>query len=327
VTLAAERDLRALRTGLERWLGRPVGEITRPAPGWSCETVIVEGRLVIRLPPMGDGIFPVYDLAQQSAVQHAVASAGIPVASPVEYEANASFFDAPFLTMPFVAGPIPSEFTVADPWLQSLPKDAQHRVWRSLVDTLAVIHGVPVEGLGLRTGLDAEFDFWAGYLNWATDGAPPAGLVDALDWCRANRPTDEPPVGLLWGDARLGNVVFDPDTLAPKAVLDWDMTSAGPVEMDLAWFLALEQLQTDLTGTAVAGFGTREEAVAAVEEGVGRTLEHLEWYEIFALVRASAVSSRIAILFERDGRPSVFRSGEDPTYVAATARIAAAGAG
>jgi aminoglycoside phosphotransferase (APT) family kinase protein len=129
--------------------------------------------------------------------------------------------------------------------------------------------------------------------------------------------------GLLWGDVRLGNVVFDPDGLAPKALLDWDMTSVGPAEMDVAWFLALEAVQADLTGMSVPGFGRRDEGVAVVERLVGRELVDLEWYEIFALVRASAVSTRIAVLFARDGQRSMFKAGEDPTLAAALARIAA----
>jgi aminoglycoside phosphotransferase (APT) family kinase protein len=124
---------------------------------------------------------------------------------------------------------------------------------------------------------------------------------------------------------RLGNVVFDADRLAPRAVLDWDMAGVGPAEMDLAWFLALEAVQADLTGAAVPGFGTREAAVAAVESGLGRPLRDLGWYETFALVRAGAVSTRLALLSEREGRRPLFPPGRDPTLAAAVARIERAG--
>jgi len=323
VTLTVERDILMLRTGLERWLGRPVGEITRPAPGWSCETVVVDGELVVRLPPAGEGIFESYDLAQQAAVQEAAGLAGVPVATPFKYEPDESYLDTPFLTMPFVEGPIPGELTSADPWLRSLTDDrARHAVWRGFVDTIVGIHSTPTGGLGLRAGLESELDFWDRYVAWATNRTPPPRLASALAWCRANRPAAEPEGGLLWGDVRLGNVVFDSAALAPKAVLDWDMTSIGPIEMDLAWFLTLERVQVDLTGMHVPGFGTHEEAVATVEEGIGRKLDDLDWYEVFALVRASAVSTRIAVLFQRSGRKSMFTIGEDPTLVAAATRIA-----
>jgi aminoglycoside phosphotransferase (APT) family kinase protein len=197
----------------------------------------------------------------------------------------------------------------------------RHAVWVAFLDTLGSIHRTSTEGLGLRTGLSAELDWWEGYVDWATDGEPPAALARALGWCRSHRPADEPAPSLLWGDVRLGNVVFDDRLLRPRAVLDWDMASAGPAEMDVAWFLALEALQSELSGMEVAGFGTREEALALAESGLGRPLQDLPWHEVFALVRASAVSTRIALLFERAGQRSMFRVGEDPTLAAATRRI------
>ncbi|HZM30016.1 MAG TPA: phosphotransferase family protein [Acidimicrobiales bacterium] len=326
MTLAAGRDLGALRPGLERWLGRPVGDLRRPAPGFSCETLVIDDEVVIRLPPSGAGIFPTYDLAQQAAVQDAAARAGVPVAGPARYEPDPSFLGAPFLAMPFAPGPIPGDFTAGDPWLAGLPGDADRAaVWRSFLGVLPVVHRARAEGLGLRRGLAEELAWWQGYVAWATDGFPPPALVDALAWCADRRPASEPPGGLLWGDVRLGNVVFDPDRRAPRAVLDWDMAGVGPAEMDLAWFLALRAVEEDLTGTTVPGFGSREQAIAVVEAGLGRPLDDLVWYEVFALVRASAVSTRIALLFERAGRRSMFTADGDPTLAAAVTRIERSG--
>jgi len=322
VTLAIERDLDELRVGVERWLGRSVDRLERPAPGWSCETVIVDGELVIRLPPLGEGAFPVYDLAQQAAVQGAVAAAGVPVATGLRYEPDPGHLGVAFVAMDFVSGAIPDQFTAADPWMAGLPDDAARRtVWTSFVDALASINAAGFDGLGLRTGLDAELAWWIEYVEWAADGSPPVALREVVAWCAANRPTDDPPDALLWGDVRLGNVIFDPATCRPRAVLDWDMASVGPAEMDLAWFLGLEGLQTELTGMTVAGFGDRFEVIARAEERAGRPMRDLDWHETFALARAAAVATRLAVLFERAGQRSMFRIGEDPTLAAAAARI------
>ncbi len=322
MTLTTVRDLDGLRGGLERWLGRPAGEIRRASAGYSCETLIVDDELVVRLPPAGEGTFPTYDLEQQAAVQDTVGAAGVPTASPSRFEPDPSFLGAPFVTLPYVGGSIPGELTSADPWLLGLPDDAARRgVWEAFLVTLAAIHRTPSAGLGLRAGLAAELDHWDEYLAWASDGSPPPALAEVLTWCRANRPAAEPPGGLLWGDARLGNVVFDPVAARPRAVLDWDMASVGPIEMDLAWFLALEGVLTDLTATMVPGFGDSAQAVAVVEQQQGRPLVDLAWYEVFALARASAISTRIAILHQRAGQRSLFKVGEDPTLMAARARI------
>ncbi len=322
MAVAAVRDLDELRAGLSRWLEREVVQIDRPAAGFSCETVIVDRELVVRLPPLGDGVFPEYDLATQAGVQDAAGAAGVPVAGPTRFEADPSFLDAPFVCMPFVDGVIPSDFTPTDPWLSGLPSDdARRRVWEGYLDAVVALHRTPTGGLGLRTGLEQELHAWEVYVDWSTDGSPPSVLLEIQAWCRAHVPADEPEAGLLWGDVRLGNVVFDPDSSAPRAVLDWDMASAGPIEMDLAWHLALEGVQTDLTGMTVPGFGTRDEAIARVEAGAGRPLQDLGWYEVFALMRASAIATRITLLQERAGERPMFRVGKDPTLAAAVARI------
>src|SRR3954463_4809399 len=105
--LSQERDLDELRPRIEAWLGAPVKEIKRPAPGWSCETLLIDKTTVLRLPPVADGIFPVYDLAQQAAVQQALADPPVPVAAPCRYEPDDGYLGAPFIAMPFVDGPIP----------------------------------------------------------------------------------------------------------------------------------------------------------------------------------------------------------------------------
>jgi aminoglycoside phosphotransferase (APT) family kinase protein len=266
--------------------------------GYSCEITIV-GDTVERRPPTGPGIFPKYDLALEARVINAVS---VPAPRPATYEPDV-------LTMPFVAGPIPADFTPLDPWLQSLPDDAaRRRVWESTIDTIAAIHREPLID-GLRVGLAAELDYWADYLDWM--GEAPAGLRAAYDWCRANAPLDtEPAPVLLWGDVRFGNIVYDERTLTPKAVLDWEMVSAGPPQMDIAWLTALDQVGRDLSGLSVPGFGSPTEALTRL----GCATEAFDWYEIFALVRASAISTRIAQLKGKADR-------EQPTLTAALQRI------
>jgi aminoglycoside phosphotransferase (APT) family kinase protein len=327
VALTVERDLDELRTGIERWLDRPVTTLVRPDPGYSCETVIVDDDLVLRMPPAGDGIFPRYDLPQQAKVQDAAGAAGIPVAGPTRVERDPSFLGAPFVAMPFVAGAIPAAFTPADPWLNDLATDAERRtVWEGFLDVAVAIHRTPVDELDLRAGLNQELDEWDEYARWSTDGSPPAALADVLLWCRTHRPTAEPPVGLLWGDVRFENVIFDPETARPAAVLDWDMASVGPFELDLGWFLALGHVQ-DAFAAPPAGFGTHDEAIARVEAQLGRELHDIGWYEVFALARASAIATRITVLQQRAGQHPMFGLGEDPTITAALDQIDRLGGG
>ncbi len=143
--------------------------------------------------------------------------------------------------------------------------------------------------------------------NWNTgrntvDGRPMAAqrLVAGVSWCVATAPEHLSSPSLLWGDARLGNVMFD-DSGSVEALLDWELATIGPAEMDLGWYLALDQLTNLYVRERVPGFRRRSGVIAEYERALGRKVEHLEWHEIFALVRSIAINDRQARLAARAG--------------------------
>ena len=82
---------------------------------------------------------------------------------------------------------------------------------------------------------------------------PGPGLV------HRHAPPEREPV-LLWGDVRLGNLVFD-EARAVVAVLDWDLASLGPPEMDLGWHFGLDFMMEELFGRRVTGFPSHVETL------------------------------------------------------------------
>ena len=56
-----------------------------------------------------------------------------------------------------------------------------------------------------------------------------------LAWLRGRQPRDDGPPRPCWGDARIGNMIFRDGRCV--AVLDWEMATLGPPQMDLGWFL------------------------------------------------------------------------------------------
>jgi aminoglycoside phosphotransferase (APT) family kinase protein len=96
---------------------------------------------------------------------------------------------------------------------------------------------------------------------------------------------------LLWGDVRLGNLVFD-DERRVTAVLDWDLACLGPREMDLGWCFGLEFMMETLFGGRPPGFPGTAEALERYERRSGYEARDLAWHEVFALARALAVNDR-----------------------------------
>jgi aminoglycoside phosphotransferase (APT) family kinase protein len=239
----------------------------------------------------------------------------VPVAAPVELVDDLSWLGAPFMVMPMVDGHVGGQVSVRDRWITESSNDLQRRLYDGFIDVLASIHLIGPDAAGdtiPARGVDAELEYWARYLEWYADGERvlPA-LDDALAWCADRRPDGDPPSALLWGDVRIGNVIFAEDR-APEAVLDWEMATVGAPEHDVAWWRTLEAIQDEFFGARVAGFPTPDDALARYEAQLGRRLEHLPWFEVLALVRSVAVMTRLAILHERAGQPAVFPIADNP---------------
>ena len=115
-------------------------------------------------------------------------------------------------------------------------------------------------------------------------------LDQALDWCARHVPAERPPV-LLWGDVRMGNLVFDHERRV-TAVLDWDLASLGPREMDLGWHVGLEFMMETLFGGRLPGFPGTAETIERYERRTGYEVRDLAWHEVFALARALAINDR-----------------------------------
>jgi aminoglycoside phosphotransferase (APT) family kinase protein len=178
----------------------------------------------------------------------------------------------------------------------------------AFVDVLVAVHAVDWRAAGLggvlrgeAGGLASELDWWERYLHWASV-EPLDVLMEALQWCRDHPVPDDLPVSLLWGDPRLGNLVFAEDRTV-VAVLDWELATLGPAEVDLGWYLGQERAMRELIGRSVPGFPSKRELLDRYEAAAGRTLHDLGWFEVFGLFRSLAIDVRQAQLALQAGTP------------------------
>jgi aminoglycoside phosphotransferase (APT) family kinase protein len=343
MTTLARRDDGELARDIATWCAHQwpgaaheVVELTRPNSGWSNETLLVttssrtgtvvrRERLVVRLPPTL-ATWPSYDLGAQARVLQAVASQGIPVPRVIALEGDALWLGAPFLVMSHEPGRPGAEVPAFDPWIVDAPLEEQRRLHESFVTMLAAIHRVDWRASELdsvlrgdETSMEEEIGWWQEYIQWAADGDPTPALASAIAWCAATAPKPAATASLCWGDPRIGNVLFADDREI-TAVLDWELATIGPAEMDLAWYLALDDLTTFFTKRAVPGFLDRSELIAVYEHTLGRTVHDLAWHEIFALTRSVAINERQARLAATTGIPYPGVAGEDNPVLGHLAR-------
>ncbi len=326
------RDDGELRSGIERWLrarglvpaDATVEPISRPAAGLSSDTAFVgvvtptgeRDDYVVRLPPVGDGLFPEYDLLGQVDRQNSLAERGIPIAAPVRYEPDPSWLGAPFMVMPRVRGSVLSRSWLRKGLIAEASPEFRHGLMLGFVRSVASLHRLPVDPPATDAALAARFATWSEYLDWATgDEEPPAFMTAAREWCGSNLPVGPGPAVELWGDVQLTNAVFT-DTGAVAALLDWEMTGQGPAELDLGWFLALHEMTVEQHGASLPGLPARAEILDWYETATGRTVGDLRWFEAFALLRSGSIMVRMARILAAQGFDDSWLVSNNPTAVA-----------
>lgn len=257
--------------------------------------------IVLRLEPEERRLFPRYDLDAQVSVLRALAEGSdVPVPRVLWHEPDPSVLGRSFYVMERVEGRIPPDGHLFGGWVQELAPADQTRVLDGALDVLSRIHHVDPETPGLavleRPGshaspLDAELAWWRAYLDWATDGERLGLLEAAYAWCAEQRPSAGERT-LVWGDARLGNLVYG-DDLRPVAVLDWEMATLGPGALDLGWYLFLERTARQFA-PQLPGFPPPAGTIAVYERHHGGAVQDIRWYEAWGGFRAACIQVRLA---------------------------------
>jgi aminoglycoside phosphotransferase (APT) family kinase protein len=325
-----QRDLAATRAQLQKWFEHRfagvavVSELSHAnrAAGWSSESLVfsaaVDGETndyVIRIPPTGGGIFREYDLGAQTLTQELLHEYGIATPSPILYEPDRTWIGSKFLVMPRIVGHTPSDTSYATKgWMHDAGPEVQRRAHDSFLKTLAGLQRVPAaEATWLERpagfGVSAELGWWREYARWGSGNQVPDVVTEAFDWLRRRQPDETSPLTICWGDARMSNAIFD-DSGQIVGALDWEQACVCPAEADIAWWLATRKQMLEVNGIdadpELPGFDSRAAVVRRFEEMIGRELENLDWYEIFAMVRMGCCILRTQELLRSNGQADHF---------------------
>jgi aminoglycoside phosphotransferase (APT) family kinase protein len=106
----------------------------------------------------------------------------------------------------------------------------------------------------------------------------------------------------------------------PVAVLDWEMATLGPREMDAAWMVFAHMVFQELAGLAgmpgLPGFMREDDVKATYAEKAGVELGDLNWFYVYSAViwccvfmRTSARRVRFGEIDKPDDVESLFYHG------------------
>ncbi|MFF4836773.1 phosphotransferase family protein [Streptomyces sp. NPDC001315] len=318
------RDPEDLARRLTTWLGtrlpgaKATG-VTAPASnGMSSETLLFDIEhpepplrscaLRLAADPAAYTVFPVYDMARQYRTMRLVADrTDLPVPRVLWLEEDPGPLGAPFFVMERVEGRVPPDvmpYTYEGNWLHAASDTERTRLEAATVGLLARLHDqIPLEhaeflaspgqGDALRRHVAAQ----RAYYEWVVDGLARSPLIeDAFDRLEELWPREPGTPVMNWGDARIGNVVYD--GFEPAAVLDWEMAALAPREVDLGWTIYLHRFFQDLTVAfgqrGLPDFLTRGGVEERYAELTGHTPRDMDFHTLYAALRHAIVMLRVA---------------------------------
>ncbi|MEX1217174.1 MAG: phosphotransferase family protein [Acidimicrobiales bacterium] len=315
------RDPSEVTSRLAAWASTAFGQgseitnVVAPDNGMSSESCFFDVTLdgitthyVARMAPLPHVIpvFQNYDIELQSkAMNVARGNTRLPIPEVTHLELDASILATPFLVMKRLPGSPPSDMPpyVFGGWVCDLTEDERRTMERNAIQTLVDLHELRPDTADLgflarpdrgQSALDQHLGHERDYYEWARGDLRYPLIERTFEWLEANRPTVVNPTVLNWGDARIGNMLWEGPT--PTAVLDWEMACLGPAEVDLAWMIFLHAFFQNLAETygmpGLPDFMRRSEMAALYTELSGRTVEALEWFEVFAALRFASISIR-----------------------------------
>jgi aminoglycoside phosphotransferase (APT) family kinase protein len=328
----SSRDVTTVPAVMSQWLSTVLPGGAKPevivesgvdSTGMSSETIIltarwqqdgqpIEQKLVARVAPTAEDIqvFPTYRLDHQFEVIRKVAElTDVPVPRVRWLETTGDVLGTPFFVMDYVEGVVPPDvmpYTFGGNWFADAPAERQRELQDATVGVLAALHSIPnaenafgflTEGHNDGTALLRHFNWVRSWYDFAVPDIGRSPLLErTFAWLEDNWPHEaaaREPV-LLWGDARVGNVLYR--DFLPVAVLDWEMVTLGPRELDVAWMIYAHMVFQELAGLAtLPGLPDvmREDDVRATYQRLtGMELGDLRWFYAYSGVMWACVFMR-----------------------------------
>lgn len=274
------------------------------AGGQSNPTFLLEarsGRYVLRRQPPGELLKSAHAVDREFRVLSALSNTPVPVARALHLCEDRDVIGSLFYVMSFEEGEI-----YWDPALRGLQAGERGAVYDALIGTMAALHDVDVEAVGLadygRAGnyFSRQIDVWTRQYRAAqTDDLD--AVETLIAWLPAHCPAEAGKPSLVHGDFRIDNLIFRRDVPQVRAVLDWELSTLGNPLADLAYFCMCLRLPpaghiAGLAGLDRAALGVPDEA-AIVERycrqrGIG-AIENWHFYLAFSFFRLAAIAQGV----------------------------------
>lgn len=250
---------------------------------------------VLRRPPLGHRLASAHDMGREHRIIAALSSTDVPVAPALGLCTDESVNELPFYVMSYVEGHVIRDKATAESVLG--PRGCR-RASESIVDTMALIHGVDLDTVGLsdlgrHEGYIArQLKRWHG--NIVEQRTRELPLVDQVFEELSRRIPDQGPATLVHGDYRLDNCMVN-DQGEVIAVLDWEICTLGDPMADLGLLMVYWTGPNDEASAwanpvnTADGFMDRSELADRYGRISGRDISKLDFYVAFAYWKLACI--------------------------------------
>lgn len=268
------------------------------AGGHSNLTFAVTGadgkRFVLRRPPLGHVLASAHDMGREHRIIAALRDTAVPVAPALGYCDDEEVNGAPFYVMGYV-----DAIVVRDqPAANRLSLAARRHASESIADTLAAIHAVDLDAVGLgdlgrKEGyIERQLKRWYG--QWNQSKTRELAAVDEVyEHLRTHIPA-QGKATIVHGDYRLDNTMVDTDGTV-VAVLDWEICTLGDPMADVGLLQVYWTGPHDVVAgiaappTSNEGFLDRAEVLARYADVSGRDVSGVDFFTAFAYWKLACI--------------------------------------
>ncbi len=273
----------------------------------------------LRRPPVSHVLPTAHDMRREHTVISALGTTGVPVPRTLGLCTDEAVNGAPFYVMSFVEGHILRDERTA----AAYPEASRAHAGEALIDTLAALHAVDVDAVGLsdfarRDGYIArQLKRWHGQFTQSTvDGVPGPAVIDRVHELLAARIPEQQGVAIVHGDYRLDNTVLD-DAGNVAAILDWEICTLGDPLADLGLLLVYwaepDDAEAALLGvapTTLPGFSRRADLQARYADVSGLDVSAVPYYRAFGFWKLACILQGVHVRYA-GGAAAGDRSGAD----------------
>ncbi len=260
----------------------------------------------LRRPPVSHVLPTAHDMRREHTVISALGRTGVPVPRALGLCTDESVNGAPFYVMSFVEGHIVRDERAA----AELSEASRSHAGDSLIDSLAGLHAVDVDAVGLGdfsrrdSYIERQLKRWHGQFTQSTvDGRPGPGIIDRVHDLLAARIPEQQGVSIVHGDYRLDNTVLD-DGGTVRAILDWEICTLGDPLADLGLLLVYwaepgdgDQALLGVAPTTLPGFARRSDLLDRYSRQSGLDVTQIPYYRAFGFWKLACILQGVHVRY------------------------------